>query len=267
MRAPSAWVGGALAALLAAPAVAAPRVYSLDQCADQYVLALSPRDAIAGLSKRADDADSYLRVRSAGLPLRRATTEAVLAARPDVVVRYWGGERNLPETLRRRGVAVVQIDDAEDFGGVRANVRRVAAALGRREAGERLIAHMDAQLAVSHGAWGGEGALYLTPGGYTAGKATLIDAMLRAAGLDNLARRVGFQPVSLERLALSPPAALVQGFFDNAVEAFQRWSPGRQAVVRRLARERALVSLPGSILGCPAWVAADGSLALARARR
>jgi len=63
---------------LTAPA-AAQRVYSLDQCADQYVLALSPRSSIVGLSKRADDADAYLRAEAAGLPLRRATTEAVLA--------------------------------------------------------------------------------------------------------------------------------------------------------------------------------------------
>ena len=77
-----------LAVLLAAaamvwaafPALAAPRVYSLDQCADQYVMALSPRRAIVGVSRRAGDADSYLRDRSRGLPRRRATSEAVLAA-------------------------------------------------------------------------------------------------------------------------------------------------------------------------------------------
>lgn len=261
-------VGALLLSLLAVdPANAAPRVYALDQCADQYVLALSPRNSIVGLSKRADDPDAYLRTEARGLPLRRATTEAVLAAHPDVVVRYWGGDRRLPEVLARRGVAVVKLEDAEDFAGVRANVRRVAAALGRREAGEAVIARMDGQLAASQGAWRGRGALYLTPGGYSAGKGTLIDAMLRAAGLTNLAPGEGFQPVSLERLVLTPPAALVQGFFDNVVDAFQRWSPGRQAVVRRLAKERTIVSLPGSILGCPAWFAADGSLALARARR
>src|SRR5207249_9317723 len=143
----------------------------------------------------------------------------------------------------------------------------VARALDAAPAGEALIARMDSQLAASRGVWRGAGALYLTPSGYTAGQGTLIDAMLRAAGLNNLARGPGFQPVSLERLALTPPAALVQGFFDNVVDAFQRWSPGRQEVVRRLARERTIVSLPGAILGCPAWFAADGTLALARAAR
>jgi iron complex transport system substrate-binding protein len=269
MRAPT--LGGAVAAFLisfgAEGASAAPRVYSLDQCADQYVLALSPRATIVGLSKRADDADAYFRRESRGLPQGRATTEAVLAAKPDVVVRYWGGDQRLSDALRRRGVRVVKIEDTNDFDGLRANVRNVASALGEAVAGERLIARMDAQLARSRGAWRGAGALYYTPGGFTAGGGTLIDAMLRAAGLTNLAGGEGFHPVSLERLVTHPPAALVPGFFDNAVAAFQRWSPGRHRVARRLAAERTIVALPGSILGCPAWFAADGSLALARARR
>jgi iron complex transport system substrate-binding protein len=268
MRAPLAALGGALAALLASQAFAAsPRVLSLDQCADQYVLALSPRQAIVGLSKRADDADSYLRARSAALPLRRPTLETVLAARPQVVVRYWGGDQRLADALARRGVTVVRVEDAEDFVGVRANARRVAAALDEREAGEDLVRRMDAELAASRGAWAGKGALYLTPGGFTAGGGTLIDAMLRAAGLANLARGPGFQPVPLERLALDPPSALVQGFFDSVVNALQRWSPGRHRIVRRLEAEKSVVSLPASILGCPAWFAADGSLAIAHARR
>ena len=49
----------ALALLAAGPAAAGPRVVSLDQCADQYVLALSAPADIAGLSYRADDADSF----------------------------------------------------------------------------------------------------------------------------------------------------------------------------------------------------------------
>ena len=130
----------AAALALAGPAQAAPRVMSLDQCADQYMLALSPREAIVGVSPRVDDRDSYLRARAAGLPQRRASAEAVLAARPDVVVRYWGGGARLTRTLERRGVRVVKIEEAEDFGDVGANVRRVASALGQQAAGDIKVA-------------------------------------------------------------------------------------------------------------------------------
>lgn len=263
MRPPAALAFAALAGL-ATPAGASPRVYSLDQCADQYVLALSPRADIVGLSRRATQTDSFLRVDARGLPRRRATSESVLAAGPSVVVRYWGGDERLLADLKRRGVRVVVIDDADDFSGVRANIRRVAASLHQRGKGEGLIAGMDARLAVAAGVWRGAGAFYLTSGGDTAGRGTLMDAMLRAAGLTNLARQAGFPTLSLERLILAPPAALVLGFFDAGTNAVQRWSPGRRAPLRRLAEQRAIVSLPGAILGCPAWFVADGAAAIAR---
>ncbi|HEY1448526.1 MAG TPA: ABC transporter substrate-binding protein, partial [Caulobacteraceae bacterium] len=109
MRAPALFAGGAMALLAASAAISAPRVLSLDQCADQYVLALSPRADIVGLSKRALNADSYLRSAARGLPERRATVESVLASRPEVVVRYWGGEARLTSELERRGVRVLTI--------------------------------------------------------------------------------------------------------------------------------------------------------------
>ncbi|MGI9169590.1 MAG: ABC transporter substrate-binding protein [Caulobacteraceae bacterium] len=245
---------------------AGSRVYSLDQCADQYVLALAPRADIAGLSRRATKADSYLRAEVGALPLRRATAESVLAARPAVVVRYWGGDERLVADLRRLGMRVVTIDDAADFSAVRVNVRRVAAALGERRAGEAMIGRMDRRLAAAAGAWRGRGALYLTSGGDTAGRGTLIDAMLRAPGLTNLAPGAGFHALSLERLVLGPPAALVLGFFDVGLDAVQHWSLARQAPVRRLAERRAIVSLPGAILGCPAWFAADAVTRISAAK-
>lgn len=255
-----------LAALaLAGPATAGPRVMSLDQCSDQYVLALAKREDIAAVFLRADDYDSYLRERATGLPQRRPTIEGVIAADPDVVVRYWGGDAGLVEMMQRRGMKVVRVEEAEDFDGVRANVRRVAAALDRRAAGEAIIADMDAKLARSKGAWGGASALYITPSGFTAGKGTLIEAVLAAAGLRSAASRPGYALVSLEQLALSPPKALVLGFFDAFATAMERWGAGRHRVLNRLTHERAVGSLPGAIAGCPGWFAADGVERLAMA--
>lgn len=244
---------------------AGPRVLSLDQCADQYVLALTPRTDIVGLSRRATNPDSYLRRDVGSLPMRRSTAESVLAARPDVVVRFWGGDARLLQDLRRRGVRVVSIEDSRDFDGVRANVRHVAAGLGEAAAGERLVTAMDEELARSAGAGKGAGALYITSGGDTAGPGTLVDAMIRAAGYVNLATRPGYSTVRLEMLVLHPPSAVVLGFFDQPLDAAWRWSPGRTPVLQRLSQDHTVVSLRGAILGCPAWFAADGASALATA--
>ncbi|HEY5009361.1 MAG TPA: ABC transporter substrate-binding protein [Caulobacteraceae bacterium] len=255
-----------LAAVLAGPAAGAPiRVFSLDQCADQYVLALSPRAAIVGLSPRVGDADSYLRAQSTGLPRRRASPEAILAARPDVVVRYWGGDPALVRAIERRGAQVVQIDEATDFAGLRSNLKRVAAALHQDARGAALIRRMDAQIPL-RAAGPVKGALYLTPGEVTGGPGTLIDAILTAAGFRNLAPGPGYQTVSIERLVLDPPDAFVLGFFDSAYLAGQHWSVGANHVLRSLVRDRTVSSLNDSLLGCPAWFAGDAVQALAAAR-
>lgn len=170
---------------LALPARAGPRVVSLDQCADQYVLALADRADVAGVSPRADDPDSWLRSQGEAARRVRPTLEAVIAASPDVVVRYWGGDARLMSALERRGIAVVQIDDATDFEGVRANIHRVSSALQQPGRGADLIAGMNRNLAQSRESWNGETALYLTAAGWTAGRGTLIDSMMQAAGLSN----------------------------------------------------------------------------------
>ena len=244
-------------------AAAPPRVLSLGQCSDQYVLALSPRAAIVGLSPRVGDRDSYLRAQAVSLPRRRASVETILAAKPDIVVYWWLGDARLARALEQHHIRVVQIEDANDFDVIRANIRRVAAALGQGARGEALIAHMDAQLSAAKGAWSGRRALYLTSGGFTTGPGTLIDSIMRAAGLSNAATAPGYQSVSLERLVTDPPGGFVLGYFDAEGVAGQQWGPGRHDVLRRLIKGRTIGALDPAVSGCPAWFAGDAVQQLA----
>lgn len=236
------------------------RIMSLDQCADQYVLALAPESDLA-LSTRADDPDAWLRAEARGRRQTRGTLEDAVAFRPDVVVRYWGGEPRLLTALERRGVTVLTIADATDFDGIRANVRGVAAGLHVGAKGEALIAGMDAKLARVGQSKTGESAprvpaQYLTAGGFTAGEGTLIHAMFAAAGLVNAANRPGYGAISVERIALQPPLKFVLGFFDQLRSDWR--GAGRHPVVSRASRTRTVASLPAAVLTCPAWFAADG---------
>ncbi len=253
-------------AMTSTSALGSPRVVSLDQCADQYVLALSPRAAIAGLSFRAEAGDSYLADQAKGLPKRRATLESLLAVQPELVVREWGGDAQLVRRLQARGVRVTTLEDATDFDGVRANIRTAAATLGEAARGEAVIRAMDRELAEAGQQPSGKRVAYLTPGGATAGPGTLVDAMLRAAGLSNTEPGPGYRTLSLERLALRPPEAWVLGFFDAFSLGRAWWSPARSGPMQA-ARRNALASLPGKVLSCPAWFAADGALTLAKAAR
>lgn len=240
---------------------AADRIVSLDSCADQYVLALAPREAIVGVSHRADDPDSWMRKEAGGLPQLRVTHEALLGARPSLVVAAWGGDARLDRRLTENGAQIVRLSYATGFADIEANIRRVAEATGRPGRGEALIAGMRRDLAAARHAHAGRPALYLTPSGFTAGPGTLIDAILSAAGLTNLARTEGFAPVSVEQIILRPPAAVVLGFFDAAFT--DRRGAGRHPSVRRRTRGRVVADLPASILACPAWMSASAARQIA----
>lgn len=242
------------------------RIMALDQCADQYVLALAP-DADIALSPRADDPDAWLRQQAVGHRRLRPTLEAAVGFQPDVVVRYWGGEPRLLTALAQRGVKVTTIDDAVDLEGVRRNMRTVAQDLGRAERGRVLERQMNAKLAKAAPVprkTEAPGAVYLTSGGFTAGPGTLIDAMMRAAGFKNLSAAPGFGALSVERIAMNPPVGFVLGFFDQ-LRADLR-GPGRHPVVARAAEGRTAARLPAATLTCPAWFAADAVEMMAKGR-
>lgn len=240
------------------------RVMSLDQCADQFVLALAP-DAELALSPRADDPDSWMAAAAQGVRRVRPTLEAATGFRPEVVVRYWGGDARLLATLERDGVRTVTIADATDMDGVRANIRLVAAGLRHSERGERLVEHMNGRLLEAQQAGQGRSAVYLTAGGFTSGPGSLMDAVLRAAGFRNAVARPGYQPLGVERILLHPPALVVRGFFDLARSDWR--GSGRHPAVARIMARRASASLPGAALTCPAWFAADGAALLAAQTR
>lgn len=237
------------------------RVMALDQCADQYVLELAP-DADLALSPRADDPDAWLREQARGRLRVRPTLESAIAFRPDVVVRYWGGDLRLLRRLEASGVKVITIEDVTSFNGVRSEIRSVAEGLRVPGRGEVLAGRMDETLRAARPKAGTRqpSALYLTAGGFTAGRGTLIDAILSAAGFTNAAETPSFAPVSLERIALFPPARFVLGFFDQSRADWR--GPGRHPVVRNAAKGRVAASLPAAALTCPAWFAADASVML-----
>lgn len=251
------------AVLAVAPAVEARplRIMALDQCADQYVLALTP-DADLALSPRADNPDAWMREAAVGRRRVRPTLEAAIGFRPDVMVRYWGGDPRMLSRLEADGVRVLTIADVSDFDGVRSDIRLVAQGLGVRSRGEALIRQMDRTLAEARPPVPGPepSALYLSAGGFTAGRGTLVDAILQAAGYSNAAARPFYSGVSVERLALSPPARFVLGFFDQRRSDWR--GAGRHPVVRDAARGRIAARLPAAALTCPGWFAADAALML-----
>ena len=239
---------------------AALRVFSADFCADQYVLALADKGDIAALSPDAEKDFSFMRKRAAGVPQHRAEAEAAIASGADIILRFWGGDARRFERL---GLKVVTLDYASDFEGVAADVEKAAVALGEEERGRRIITGMNARLeALKEKGPSGKAALYVTPGGVTAGANTMIDAIFSAAGVSNAAAEAGLSywpPISAETLVADPPAFIVAGFFSANSERVNHWSAARHPAIRQVLRETPHVFLDTDVLSCPGWYSVEAA--------
>ena len=239
---------------------ARPTVVSLDYCADQFVLALADRDQILAVSKDAERQFSHLRDKAAGLPKVRAAAEDVIALGPDVVVRSWGGDARALAFYERFGIRTVQLGYADNIPGTEDVLRAVAAEIGQGERAEALIAAMPAPTAAT-----GRSALYVTPGGVSAGSGTMIDAIMRHAGLSNANNGTGWTGLPLERLVLAPPQLMLTAFFGFDDDATNQWSVSRHPVMQRLMARAQVIAMDESRVSCPAWLVADEARDVAQA--
>ena len=108
--------------------------------------------------------------------------------------------------LEQEGTPVLRVHLPQDFDGIRRQTRLLAGVLGVPQRGEALLGAMDAALDDLPQRPQGRRALVWEPRGLTAGPGSLMDAVLRSAGLINASdgRRVG-----LEALLRQPPDLLV----------------------------------------------------------
>jgi iron complex transport system substrate-binding protein len=195
----------ALAVLAAAPAAATPaRVASLNLCSDELVLALARPGQLASVSRLGADArETPLALRARGVAINRGRISDVVALRPDLVITM----RADPATLalaRQLGLPLLALPEPQTLADVKANIARVAAALGRQPAGAALIARITALEASPPPA---RPALLVAGGGLTVAHDGLTAAWLRLAGLAQQPVPAGQIP--LERLLLKPPAVLL----------------------------------------------------------
>ncbi len=185
---------------------AVERVVSLNLCTDQMLVLLAP-EKVAGLTPLArDPALSFVARQAAGLPVVRPSAEAVLRVHPDLVLAAPFGAQTTVAVLAALGLRVLRVGLPDNFAGIRTETRRIAVALGVPERGDALIAAMDARLASLPHPARRRTAIAWEPRGYTSGPGTLMDAVLKAAGLTNVGngRRLG-----REALLRDPPDLLV----------------------------------------------------------
>lgn len=240
-----------------------PRIVSLDYCADQYVLALADEDNIVALSPDAEKKFSYFRDKAAGIAKVRPSAENVLALKPDLVVRSYGGGPDATRFYETAGVAVLQVGWSNSFADIRQVLFDMSAGLGVPDKGVKLAAEFDQRLAAINKRNLRQSALYMTPGGVTSGTGSLIDDMFSAAGLTNYQDKPGWHDLPLERLIAEKPDVVASAFYETIHKTPSIWSPSHHPIAQKTLDEAELVPLDSSWTSCGAWYLMDAIEALA----
>ena len=241
----------------------AQKIVSLDFCADQYALELLPRENILALSPDAASDFSYHKARAADIPTIRPRAEDILALKPDLIIRSYGGGPQAERLFKAAGIPVVNIGwastlEGEAAGSVSAVTLDVAQALGAQAAGARLMKEYNQRLAaLKHNSPNKPSALYMTPAGVTTGSGSLVHDMIELAGFENFETRAGWHPIPLERLTRETPDHIITSFFDSHDNNTANWSSMRHPVATRALNESHAIALKGAWTSCGAWFLLD----------
>lgn len=233
MRAFASFLAASLA--LALPAEAAPvRVASLNLCTDELVLLLAAPDQIVTVTHLSQDpSETPLWRLGRRYPRNDGSLMSAVSVRPDLLVTMGGGARDRLRIAERLGIATVDLPFAMSLDDVAANIRRLAAALGRPAAGAALVARM-AVLRRSVPPTRID-TIWLGGGGRTVSPEGLEGQWMALAGLTQ--RQLRGDRVSLETLIAAPPRILLRSDYrQGQYSGQQRWLSHPAAYRARSAR-------------------------------
>jgi iron complex transport system substrate-binding protein len=201
-----------------APAIARAEppqnVVSINLCADQLLVLLADRDVLRSvtfLSSR--PSQSFVADRVRDIPPNHGEAEEVLAMQPDLVVAGRFAARPAVRMLRRLGIAVLDLPIPETFDEIRGQIVSLSSVLGVQARGDAMIEEMDRRLANIESPQGPPPrALVLGARGFTSGAETLVDEVLAAAGIQNVASDLGIRgygKVELEEIVAAKPDVII----------------------------------------------------------
>jgi iron complex transport system substrate-binding protein len=208
--------------LAAAPANGAPRrVASLNLCTDELLLLLAEPGQIVSVTHLSQlQAETPLWRQAKRYRRNDGSLVSVAALSPDLVLTMGGGGRDRGRIAGKLGIRTLDIPYPQSIGDIEASVVAVAAALGREDAAQPMLAQIRA-LRRSAPKRGIE-TVWLGGGGRSLGAAGLGAQWMALAGLRQ--RSLPGDRISLEQLLVRPPAVLLRSNYRaGQYSAEQRW--------------------------------------------
>jgi len=192
------------------------RVVSMNLCTDQMAMLVAGEGQLYSVSYLAgDEGASALAGQAGNYVANHGLAEEIFLMQPDLVIAGTYTTRTTVGLLRRLGIRVEEFSPESSIEDIRANLQRMGDILGRRQRADELVAELDLGLAELDAARPPRRtvALYYA-NSYTSGAGTLVDAIVEAAGLANVAERLGLTGTAklpLELLVLADPDLIVGG--------------------------------------------------------
>lgn len=242
-------------------------IVSTNPCSDQLLLALAP-DRVTAISHYSQEPGGT----SIPLALARryrsttGTAEEVIALKPDLVVASSFTSKTTLAAYRRAGLQVLTLDSPTTIAASRDQIRSVAASVGAKAAGERLIARIDRAVAEAAPRDGRRPStlLYISDG-FANGGSTLLTEMIGLAGLGDASRDFGLAfsgDVPIESLVAHPPSIVIEP------DASGRTASLRRRVLGMAGYQVIEESFPRHLVNCggPTIIPALRMLAAIRSR-
>lgn len=201
------------------PADGAPkRIVSLVPTATETLFALGAGDLLVGRSKFCDEPPAARSLPAVG-DAAAANVERIVRLDPDLVLVASGPQEEALAALK--GPIRVETVLADTIAGVRETTTRLARLTGREEAGRRLLAEIDAALAVArarHAAGSGPRVLFAAQHEplLVAGAGSYVGELLAAIGARNVAGDMDrpWPTLSLESLVARDPQVILDAALD-----------------------------------------------------
>lgn len=229
------------------------RIISLAPANTEIIYGLGLLDRLVGVTTFDDFPPEVADIEKVG-DFVQPNIEVIAAAEADLILATTGVQADVVEQLEAAGAVVLAIDP-QTLDELFASIATVGAATGRSEEAADVVSGMRVELASVAEAIADEEPVrcFLEIAQdplFTAGKGTLLDDLIRAAGGDNIVTEYGYVGFSLEQLVTEDPTVYLatKGSMSNPADLAKRPGYDRLSAViagRVAVLDDNLVSRPG----------------------
>jgi iron complex transport system substrate-binding protein len=246
-------VAFALAGCARPPVIAPHGVVSNNPCIDAVLAEIALPGQISAVSAYSHDADSASAplAWARQLPAMGMSAEELLLARPKLVLTGNLASSGANAVLARAGIKTIALGVAPTIADDVQQIRTIAAALDRTDAGEALISDILESLPSTQFSGPFVSAIIWQNGGFVAGKGTLQDELLARHGFRNASAQYGLSSwgvLPLETLMRNPPMVIFMP--TNARDSDARETRARQELLGHLGGRTRIVDFPDRLLFC-----------------